>query len=191
MLTVLAAIMICAAACTQEKVPPPSASSNTDVIRDSPPYLCTFVPEYALRLASGVTGPLTERAGGTKTDGECRTPDADPNPLSVAWSQELGGRTEKDLDYILNDKQKVFGRHGGIALPVDLGEGMAVHLPYGLFTGQPYEVVAKFPCGGKKRLLSLSFAQFAKGRDAIKDMTELMRIAQKRYGALHHCTPGT
>ncbi|MEV4108630.1 hypothetical protein [Nonomuraea sp. NPDC049695] len=160
------------------------------MITNSAPYLCTFVPERALRLVSGVTGTLTERAGGTKADGECRTPDADPNPLGVAWSQEHGKRTEEDLDYVLDDKQKVFRRHGGTTLPTDLGEGMAVQLPYGLFTGQPYEVVAKFSCGAKKRMLSLSFAQFVKERDAITDMIELMRIAQKRYGELYNCTPG-
>jgi hypothetical protein len=34
-------------------------------------------------------------------------------------------------------------------------------------------------------------AQVAKDRDAIKDMIELMRIAEKRYGELYNCTPGT
>ncbi|MET8333478.1 hypothetical protein [Streptosporangium canum] len=65
-----------------------------------------------------------------------------------------------------------------------------MHVPDGPLTGQPYEVVAKFRCGGKERLLTMFFAQFAKGRDGIRDMIELMRIAQKRYGRLYTCTPG-
>ncbi|GAB2445630.1 hypothetical protein [Streptosporangium sandarakinum] len=58
------------------------------------------------------------------------------------------------------------------------------------YAGQPYEVMARFRRGGSDRLLSMYFARFAKGRDGVKDMVELMRIAQKRYGPLHGCTPG-
>ncbi|WP_255529969.1 hypothetical protein [Planomonospora sp. ID67723] len=39
-------------------------------------------------------------------------------------------------------------------------------------------------------MIDIYLAQVAKGRDAIKDMIELMRIAQKRYGELYDCTPG-
>ncbi|MFI7151163.1 hypothetical protein ACIBO2_40115 [Nonomuraea sp. NPDC050022] len=49
---------------------------------------------------------------------------------------------------------------------------------------------AKFSCDGKDRLIDIGLAQVAKGRDAIKDLTELMRIAQTRYGHLYNCTPG-
>ncbi|WP_196452440.1 hypothetical protein [Planomonospora sp. ID82291] len=111
--------------------------------------------------------------------------------MGVSWSQEHGKWTEKNLDHILEDRRKVFTKYNAVTLPAHLGEGMAVHLPYGPFTGQPYEVIAKFRCGDKKRMLILNFAEFAEGRDAIKDMIELMRIAQKRYGELYGCTPGT
>ncbi|SEL70321.1 hypothetical protein [Nonomuraea pusilla] len=39
-------------------------------------------------------------------------------------------------------------------------------------------------------MIDIYLAQVARGREGIKDLTELMRIAQKRYGLLHHCTPG-
>ncbi|WP_345558814.1 hypothetical protein [Nonomuraea rosea] len=39
-------------------------------------------------------------------------------------------------------------------------------------------------------MIDIYLAQVAKGRDAIKDLIALMRIAQKRYGDLYDCTPG-
>lgn len=51
-------------------------------------------------------------------------------------------------------------------------------------------VVARFSCGGKQRIITLYLAQVAQSRDGIRDMIELMRIAQKRYGRLYACTPG-
>ncbi|MEU7740490.1 hypothetical protein [Nonomuraea sp. NPDC049158] len=94
------------------------------------------------------------------------------------------------LDLLLNDRRQVYTRHGGVPLPSDLGDGLAAHLPNASFPDQPFQVSAKFRCDNKDRLIDIGLAQIAKGRDAIKDMTELMRIAQKRYGHLYNCTPG-
>ncbi|MEV0149205.1 MULTISPECIES: hypothetical protein [unclassified Nonomuraea] len=90
----------------------------------------------------------------------------------------------------MEDRRKVYTGHGGVVLPAELGEGMAAYLPDPPVDDPPYQVSAKFHCGGDDRLIDILLPQVAKGRDAIKDMTELMRIAQKRYGALYHCTPG-
>jgi hypothetical protein len=95
------------------------------------------------------------------------------------------------LGFLLDDRRQVYTRHGGVALPSDLGDGLAAYLPNTSPDDQPYQVSAKFRCGGKERLIDIGLAQVTKGRDAIKDMTELMRIAQKRYGRLYNCTPGT
>ncbi|WP_133061848.1 hypothetical protein [Streptosporangium minutum] len=90
----------------------------------------------------------------------------------------------------MNDRRKVFTRHGATRLPVVLGEGYAVYFPEGPFSDQPYQVTARFSCDGKDRIIDLKMTQVAKGRDGIKDMIELMRIAQKRYGQLYKCAPG-
>ncbi|MEV0591102.1 hypothetical protein [Nonomuraea cavernae] len=97
----------------------------------------------------------------------------------------------EQLDFVLDDRRQVYSRHGGVTLPADLGYGLAAYLPNTPFADQPYRVVAKFPCDGKEQLLTLYLSQVAKGRDGIKDLIELMRIAQKRYGELYDCTPGT
>ncbi|MEV6149705.1 hypothetical protein AB0L53_05125 [Nonomuraea sp. NPDC052129] len=94
------------------------------------------------------------------------------------------------MDFVMDDRRQVYTRYGGVALPTDLGDGLAAYLPNTSFADQPYRVSAKFRCGGKERMIDIYLAQVAKGRDAIKDMTELMRIAQKRYGHLYNCTPG-
>ncbi|MEV1175043.1 hypothetical protein [Nonomuraea sp. NPDC049784] len=47
---------------------------------------------------------------------------------------------------------------------------------------------AKFKCGGKERLVDIFLAQVAKGRDAMKDLIALMRIAQERYSEVYDCT---
>ncbi|MFG1702458.1 hypothetical protein ACFLIM_04630 [Nonomuraea sp. M3C6] len=65
---------------------------------------------------------------------------------------------------------------------------MAAYLPNTPFADQPYQVSAKFRCGGKERLIDIYLAQIAKGRDAMKDLIALMRIAQKRYGEVYNCT---
>jgi len=39
-------------------------------------------------------------------------------------------------------------------------------------------------------MIDIYLSQISKGRDAIKDLINLMRIAQKRYGVLYNCTPG-
>ncbi len=67
---------------------------------------------------------------------------------------------------------------------------MAAYLTNGLLADQPYRVSAKFRCGGKERLLDIYLSQVAKGRDGIKDLTDLMRIAQRRYGEVYDCVPG-
>lgn len=166
------------------------APGNTGVIVDSPPYLCKLVPDQAFRLVSGAKGSLSEKTNGNETNGDCGTPGAIPKSLDVAWMQEAPQSTREYLDGVMDDRRKVFTRHGAATLPADLGEGLAVHLAYAGVDEQPYQVVARFSCGGKQRIITLYLAQIAKGRDGVRDMIELMRIAQKRYGQLYACTPG-
>jgi hypothetical protein len=104
--------------------------------------------------------------------------------------QEGNGMPREQLDFVLNDRRQVYSRHGGVKLPTDLGDGLAAYLPDAPFADQPYRIVAKFRCDRREHLITIYLAQIVKGRDAIKDMTELMRIAQKRYGHLYNCTPG-
>ncbi|MEQ4724952.1 hypothetical protein [Nonomuraea sp. B19D2] len=61
----------------------------------------------------------------------------------------------------------------------------------GLLAEQPYRASAKFRCGGKDGMIDIYLSRIAKGRDAMSDLIELMRIAQKRYGRLYGCTPGS
>ncbi|WP_141703703.1 hypothetical protein [Planobispora rosea] len=148
------------------------------------------MPEQAFRLISGVTGPLVEKTDGNESDSDCWAPDTNPRPLEVRWLREGDGMPQEQLDFVMDDRRAVYTRHGGVPLPNDLGDGLAAYLPNTPFAAQPYRVVAKFRCDDKEQLITIYLAKVAKGRDAIKDMIELMRIAQKRYGELYDCTPG-
>ncbi|TMR09011.1 hypothetical protein ETD86_45355 [Nonomuraea turkmeniaca] len=183
--------MLLVAACTPENDTVSSPALAPQPVMDSAPYICKLIPEQAFRLVSGVTGPLAEKTDGSQNDGDCWAPDTTPRPLEVRWMQEGDGMPREQLDFVLEDRRQVYSRRGGVTLPTDLGDGLAAYLPNSPFADQPYRVVAKFRCDGKEQLVTIYLARIAKGRDAIKDMTELMRIAQKRYGELYDCTPGT
>jgi hypothetical protein len=66
---------------------------------------------------------------------------------------------------------------------------MAAYVRSAPFANEPYRVSARFRCGIRERMVDIYLPQVAKGRDAIKDLIALMRIAQKRYGELYDCTP--
>ncbi|TMR99045.1 hypothetical protein [Nonomuraea basaltis] len=179
------------AACTPQTDVVSTPASVPQPVVDSAPYVCKLIPEQAFRLVSGVTGPLAEKTDGSRQDGDCWAPDTTPRPLEVRWMQEGEGMPREQLDFVLDDRRKVYSQHGGVTLPADLGDGLAAYLPNSAFADQPYRVAAKFRCDGKEQLITIYLARFAKGRDAIKDLIELMRIAQKRYGEVYDCTPGT
>lgn len=175
-----------AAACTPDLDDVSKSSPRPSPVVDSSPHLCKLVPERAFRLVSDATGPLPERTDGNERDGNCRAADTSAQALDVWWMQE-GGMPEGHLDFLMNDRRKVFSRHGGIVLPADLGDGMAAYVSDPPVGDQPYQVSAKFRCGDMDRLIDISLPRISKGRDAMKDLTDLMRIAQKRYAQLHNC----
>ncbi|MDR8410382.1 hypothetical protein MTP10_16760 [Nonomuraea sp. 3-1Str] len=190
LLVALGALGLLVAACSPKSDIASTPASPLQPVVESAPYVCALIPEQAFRLVSGVTGSLAEKTDGNERNGDCRAPDTVPRSLEVWWMQEGRGMPRDHLDLLIEDRRKVYTGHGGVALPAELGDGMAAYLPDPPVGDPPYQVSAKFRCGGEDRLIDILLPQVAKGRDAIKDMTELMRIAQKRYGVLHHCTPG-
>ena len=121
--------------------------------------------------------------------GDCWTPDAMPNSLRVSWIRKA-----------LNRRQSIsttswttacgFHQARSEQLPVELGEGYAAYFPIVRVEGQQYQVTARFPCGGKDPACRPLPGTGCQGQGWIRDMIELMRIAQKRYGQLYKCTPG-
>jgi hypothetical protein len=188
-LRALLGISLLAGACTTTDPVSAPASAPPKPIADSSPYLCSLVPEQAIRLMFDASGPITDLTSGAKTSGQCSAPRTHPYLLYIAWSQEDGKRTREDLNRLLADKKRVYSQHGGVSLPADLGDGMVAKVPSGL-PNLPYEAAVKFPCGGKERYLTFSIAAVAQGRDAFQDMIELLRIVQKRYAELNKCDIG-
>ncbi|GGO66325.1 hypothetical protein GCM10012289_20080 [Nonomuraea cavernae] len=185
----LTALVLFGVSCTPESDIVSTLAPPLPIV-DSSPYVCSLIPEQAFRSVTGVTEPLAEETAGTKRNGNCSAPDRTPPPLEVWWMHEGPGMPQEHLNFLLDDRRAVFTRHGGVPLPRDLGDGMVGYMPDSIFADQPYRVSAKFRCDNEARLIDIDLSQVAKGRDGIKDLIELMRIAQKRYGELYDCTPG-
>ncbi|WP_219471358.1 hypothetical protein [Nonomuraea rhizosphaerae] len=177
------------AACSPQKDIVPTPAPAVQPIVDASPYVCEMIPEQALRSVTGVTASLSEKMTGDEKSGECWAPDTTPHPLEVGWLLADNGSSQEQVDYLLAGRRDTYTRHGGVKLPAGLGDGMAAYITNSPLADQPYRVSAKFRCGGKDRLLDIFLAEVVKGRDAIKDMTELMRIAQTRYAQIHNCKP--
>ncbi|MEV5407470.1 hypothetical protein AB0K60_01350 [Thermopolyspora sp. NPDC052614] len=182
----LASLLLVVAACSNEPADAPTPTAIPAIV-DAPPYVCKFVPEHALRLISGSTQPLSEVSDGTSDDGDCDAHNNSSGLLDVAWSSVHGDWTDKDIDNLVSDRIETLTRHDGTAVPESLGKGMAAYIPG---DEEPYQVVSKFTCGGKVRLLIMRFREFVSGRNSINDMIELMRIGQKRYAELYKCDLG-
>jgi hypothetical protein len=79
-------------------------------------------------------------------------------------------------------------RFGPTVLPAALGRGFTVKTSE-VEGERPHYVIATFRCGSIQPWLSIDILQVSPGRDATKDLTDLMRVAEQRFGKLHHCTP--
>ncbi|MEV0623314.1 hypothetical protein AB0I81_59060 [Nonomuraea sp. NPDC050404] len=180
--------MLLISACTPEKAIV-SAPAPPQPIVDAPPYVCKLVSAQAFRLVSGASGSFGEETTGTEESGECQSPETTPRSLQVNWLQADGKTGKEHLDFLMKDRRRLYSRHGGVALPADLGDGLVAYVASAPFAEQPYRASSRFPCDGVDRLIDIYLPQVAKGRDAIKDLIDLMRIAQTRYGKLHNCTP--
>lgn len=150
-------------------------------IVDQPPYFCDFIPQEAFRRVSGFRQPIAEdRSGWKSTDGLCDLKNQ-YDRLSLDW-QNYDGKN------ILRLAHKNFDRKRIASLPTDLGDGLIA------YTGEPprtrpYYTMMLFRCGDKKPWISIDLSEVAKGRDPVKDLTDLLRIARQRYGKLHKCEP--
>jgi hypothetical protein len=173
--------------CRQESTTPSRNTptpAKTAAIRDNSPYLCDLVPEAALREVTGLRGELSTGWSGPQADsGEClvRSPGVQPPPLGLSWSYSEGRR--------ILEEQRYNYQHDLKPLPKDLGQGFAASIGTDGLTGRPNNVIALFRCGARQPWLGIDLIQVASGRDAIKDLTELIRIAEQRFGTLHHCRP--
>lgn len=175
-------VLALASGCTRDNVDkPPAITASSAPIVDSQPYWCDFMPQQAVRAITGITVPLTEsKEGVPSSHGQCSLRN-EYNRLSLLWSAGMG-------DEVLEIARKNFGRKQLSALPADLGVGLIA------YTGdvprtKPYYTMMLFRCDGKRPWISVDLSEVAKGRDPVRDLTELLRITRKRYGEIHHCTP--
>ncbi len=121
--------------------------------------------------------------GPKKDNGLCLAlPPKGHAPLGVEWSYQDGEK-------ILQIQNENWAQESPHPLPAELGRGLAGVQPSGGLDGLPNYVIALFRCGKKKPWISIDFAPVVRGRDAVQDMFDFMRIAEKPFGEIHKCTP--
>ena len=108
-----------------------------------------------------------------------RQPDVRIRHLDVVWEFDGGER-------ILTMHEQAYSDNDSHQSPADLGRGFAItdHV-----SPRTNHMIALFRCGENRPSLSIDFAPVVRGRDAVQDMFAFMRIAQKRFGEIHDCTP--
>lgn len=153
-------------------------------VSDSRPYLCDLVPERAFRQVTGYSGALTSSWDGPQTDNGLCLASGTGNewPLGVSWEYRNGEKTVRfqERNWADSDPHKV---------PAELGRGLAVVIHTAGANKRPNYVIAVFKCGKKRPWISIDFAPVVRGRDAVQDMFDFMRIAEKRFGEIHKCEP--
>ncbi|QXJ22094.1 hypothetical protein AGRA3207_003040 [Actinomadura graeca] len=168
------------AGCQAEK----KAAPDLRPVVDGAPYLCDLVPEAGFRRVTGLKVPVTARFDGPQIDsGLCLARAAGRDaPLGLHWSF-------RDAESTLRLQREKRSEVPTFTLPGDLGEGLAVVLPFSIAYPRPNYVIAVFECGGKRPWVRIDFAPVVRGRDAVRDMVDFMRIAERRFGEIHRCGP--
>ncbi|MUN40395.1 hypothetical protein [Actinomadura litoris] len=164
----------------------PKATPSADLgpVADNAPYLCDLVPEKAFRAVTGLTVALNAYWSGVPTkNGLCLAhAKGREAPLGIDWAFDGG-------DEILGVQRTRWAKAATHPLPAELGSGLAVINPSLGAVPRPNYVISRFSCGKRRPWMSIDFAPVVRGRDAVRDMVDFMRIAERRFGEIHKCTP--
>lgn len=161
---------------------PPLVTRNDGSIENAAPYWCDFIPQKAFSAIIGVaSGAYERREGWFSYTGLCLVyKNSPPALMGVSWA-------ENGLE-VIQRQEKFYGEFNPLPLASNLGRGFTVNAPDPM-GGRPFYVIAAFRCGRITPWLSIDLSHVAAGRNATQDLSDLMRIAETRFGALHQCTP--
>jgi hypothetical protein len=162
---------------------PPGRAASSGPVPDTSPYWCDLVSRRALSRVTGVSGGLSEfrSVGSGKENSMCAVKDEQRyGPLAVQWDV-TGGRNE------IGQWAKNVAADHPARLPATLGSGFTVYSPS--TSRLPYFTAAAFACGSRDAWIEIFIRGVSSGRDAAADLVGLMRVAQRRFEVLHHCTP--
>jgi hypothetical protein len=163
--------------------PRPGGSIVSGPVTDSAPYWCDLVSKDALTRVSGTMTELSEirNLGANKNSSICGVLDKEKyGPLVVQWDV-AGGRTE------VTGRMKAAASGHPTPLPAKLGTGFSVYSQSA--SRLPYLITATFACVSRDAWIDIFVRSFSPGRDVTRDLTDLMRIAQRRFGEIHRCAP--
>jgi hypothetical protein len=150
---------------------------------DVAPYWCDLVPREALARMGGFRNGLAEFRTPTDTASQtvCGVKDAEQyGPLGVTWDLKHG------RELIAASLRQVSADHPQ-RLPARLGSGFVSYSPR--TSRLPHEAGSLFRCGSREPWIYLALRYVSPGRDATRDLIDLMRIAQKRFGEIYRCSP--
>lgn len=166
---------------------PHTVSADLRSVVDAPPYWCDIVPKEALSRIIGLDqGVFKEQRSGWKSDhGNCLVGSGGPtSQLGLSWGAKHGMRTVNRMEGIYEQQ------FAPVRLPAELGHGFTA-VTSDASGERPYYVIAAFRCGPIQPWLRIDLLNISPGRDAAKDLTALMRIAEQRFRKLHDCAPGS
>jgi hypothetical protein len=149
---------------------------------DTSPYWCDVIPKEALRRIGGAKLDLTEfrSPDNDKSRAVCGVRDGGKyGLLGVTWDLTKGRE-------LIASSMKRVAADNPERLPASLGSGFTAYSP--TTSRVPYEAAALFRCGDRESWIYIAVRSVSEGRDATRDLTDLMRIAQQRFGKIHHCT---
>ncbi|MFC9969386.1 hypothetical protein ACFVH6_00630 [Spirillospora sp. NPDC127200] len=180
---VIGVVLVVMACDAKERRQPPPVPSAHPVV-ESAPYLCDLVPERSFRQAVGITAPLEVRWSGRPRQDH-----------AMCSARVAGEEAALGMRWSFNDGENIIRTQRGDGddpdrrdLPPDLGDGLTA-LDGDTVSSRDNYVIALFHCGKKKPWIRIDFVPVVRGRDAVQDMTDFMRIAQKRFGEIHKCAP--
>jgi hypothetical protein len=170
---------------TPSSVPSGTAKVDLRPLVATAPFWCDFVSREAIRRVTGLSEGLAEQRSGWQADqGGCVVESRYPSPvLALGWgSRSAAQHVDKQAKSYAHAQLKTVKLPSALGMGFTVEDGRYEELP-------PYNVIAMFRCGLSQPWLSIGVRQISAGRDWRRDLVDLMRIAERRFGVLHGCTP--
>jgi hypothetical protein len=163
----------------------PRVPTNTSEAADASGYYCDLLAKSDVNSVIGSPAGLRELTNNAGDwFGGCTLQDHSVRDvLGLAWQNRNGTKT-------VSKKSAEYKNFRPVSLPLELGNGFFIDNPVPYDDFRPFYAISEFGCGRANPWIRIDLLEVAAGRDYGRDLTELIRAAERRFGALHGCTPG-
>lgn len=163
-----------------DSTPSRNSTPTTETITSS--YSCEYIPRSLIQEVTGTHLTSEFRDVWTTDHGSCLVYDLEKTaPVATSWAAANGP------SFVMQQAHGAVGRLTWLSQR--LGHGFTSY-EAGLVSDRPYYGIVSFACGGARPWLRISLRDVRAGRDYVRDLEELLRIAEGRFGELRGCRPG-